>query len=100
MITTAFYLDEDDQTICMNYGDSDTGISIGYVLLTIFFLRSDGCTVANEANAWKGCRANVSVSGSGKFYYECEVLSSTGICRVGWSTSGDSLNLGTSKTGR
>lgn len=31
MITTAFDLDEDDQTVCMNYGDSDAGIIIGYV---------------------------------------------------------------------
>lgn len=37
MITTAFYLDEDDQTVCMNYGDSDAGITIGYVLLVILF---------------------------------------------------------------
>lgn len=32
MMFSSFHLDEEDQTVCMNYGDSDAGISIGYVL--------------------------------------------------------------------
>ena len=99
IILAACDLDEQDQSLCMNYGDSDAGLSIGYCSAPHLHRRSDGCTVTNDSNAWKGCRASSSVSGSGKFYFECEVLSSSGICRVGWSTSADSLNLGTSKTG-
>lgn len=56
-------------------------------------------TVINVSPKWAGCRATKGVSGSGKYFFECRVLSANnGICRVGWSTLNDSLDLGASKT--
>uniref|UniRef100_A0A914DH30 ATP-dependent RNA helicase n=2 Tax=Acrobeloides nanus TaxID=290746 RepID=A0A914DH30_9BILA len=47
---------------------------------------------------WSGARCNKGVVGKGKYYYEAYV-ETDGLCRVGWSTSDGSLNLGTDPAG-
>ncbi|XP_020295274.1 ATP-dependent RNA helicase Ddx1 [Pseudomyrmex gracilis] len=53
---------------------------------------------SREQKEWHGCRANKGVSGSGKYFFEAHVTDE-GLCRVGWSTSQASLDLGTDKFG-
>ncbi|XP_076629609.1 ATP-dependent RNA helicase Ddx1 [Colletes latitarsis] len=53
---------------------------------------------SREPKEWHGCRANKGISGNEKFYYEATVTDE-GLCRVGWSTSQASLDLGTDKFG-
>ena len=50
-----------------------------------------------EAMKWGGIRATRGVKpGSGRWYYECKVTDE-GLCRVGWSTSTATFNIGTDK---
>ncbi|EFN80062.1 ATP-dependent RNA helicase Ddx1 [Harpegnathos saltator] len=53
---------------------------------------------SREQKEWHGCRANKGVSRSGKYFFEC-IVTDEGLCRVGWSTSQASLDLGTDKFG-
>ncbi|XP_034949654.1 ATP-dependent RNA helicase Ddx1 [Chelonus insularis] len=53
---------------------------------------------SREQREWHGCRANKGVQGNGKYYFEATVTDE-GLCRVGWSTSQASLDLGTDKFG-
>ncbi|XP_023289037.1 ATP-dependent RNA helicase Ddx1 isoform X2 [Orussus abietinus] len=53
---------------------------------------------SREQREWHGCRANKGVHGNGKFFYEA-IVTDEGLCRVGWSTSQASLDLGTDKFG-
>lgn len=53
---------------------------------------------SREVKEWHGCRANKGVQGSGRFFYEATVTDE-GLCRVGWSTSQASLDLGTDRFG-
>ncbi|XP_022108756.1 ATP-dependent RNA helicase DDX1-like isoform X1 [Acanthaster planci] len=46
--------------------------------------------------SWHGTRSNQGVINRGKYYYEATVTDE-GLCRVGWSTSNASLDLGTDK---
>ena len=62
--------------------------------------RNDGLTVSNSTSKWAGCRGSIGVTQHGKYYYECCIGgNANGICRVGWSTLTDKLNLGVSATG-
>ena len=62
--------------------------------------RNDGLTVSNSTSKWAGCRGSMGVTKSGKYYFECRICgNANGICRVGWSTLTDKLNLGVSATG-
>jgi len=47
---------------------------------------------------WHGCRANFGVSNRGMYYYEA-IVTDEGLCRLGFSTSEASLDLGTCKFG-
>lgn len=53
---------------------------------------------SREQKEWHGCRANKGISGSGKYFFEA-IVTDEGLCRVGWSTSQASLDLGTDKFG-
>ncbi|XP_046814576.1 ATP-dependent RNA helicase Ddx1 isoform X1 [Vespa crabro] len=53
---------------------------------------------SREPKEWHGCRANKGVQGDGKFFFEC-IPTDEGLCRVGWSTSQASLDLGTDRFG-
>ncbi|XP_015121411.1 ATP-dependent RNA helicase Ddx1 [Diachasma alloeum] len=53
---------------------------------------------SREQREWHGCRANKGIQGDGKYYFEA-VVTDEGLCRVGWSTSQASLDLGTDKFG-
>lgn len=53
---------------------------------------------SREPKEWHGCRATKGVKNSGKYYFEATVTDE-GLCRVGWSTSGAFLDLGTDKFG-
>ncbi|CAK9830344.1 ATP-dependent RNA helicase Ddx1 [Anthophora retusa] len=53
---------------------------------------------SREQKEWHGCRANKGVQGKGKYFYEA-IVTDEGLCRVGWSTSQASLELGTDKFG-
>ena len=56
-------------------------------------------TATNNSAEWAGCRATKGASASGKYYFESRIIDArNGICRVGWSTLSDSLNLGSSAT--
>lgn len=56
-------------------------------------------TATNNSAEWAGCRATKGASASGKYYFESRISDArNGICRVGWSTLSDSLNLGSSAT--
>ncbi|KAL1117818.1 hypothetical protein AAG570_004133 [Ranatra chinensis] len=62
-------------------------------------IAADGLTCqSREQKEWHGCRATNGVISSGKYYYEVKV-SDEGLCRIGWSTSQASLDLGTDKLG-
>jgi ATP-dependent RNA helicase DDX1 len=58
-------------------------------------IASDGVTCQARSESWGGARATVGVV-AGKVYYEATV-SDEGLCRVGWATSGSSLDIGTDK---
>lgn len=59
-------------------------------------IAADGVTCqARSADSWGGARATVGAT-AGKVYYEATV-SDEGLCRVGWATSGSSLDIGTDK---
>ncbi|XP_066593768.1 ATP-dependent RNA helicase Ddx1 [Prorops nasuta] len=59
----------------------------------------DGMRCQSRAQReWNGCRATKGVHGKGKYYYEATVVDE-GLCRVGWSTSQASLDLGTDRFG-
>jgi len=53
---------------------------------------------AREFKEWHGCRATKGVQSKGKYYFEAKIADE-GLCRVGWSTSQASLDLGTDKFG-
>ncbi|KZC09103.1 ATP-dependent RNA helicase Ddx1, partial [Dufourea novaeangliae] len=53
---------------------------------------------SRELKEWHGCRATKGVQGKKKFFYEATVTDE-GLCRVGWSMSQASLDLGTDKCG-
>lgn len=53
---------------------------------------------SREQKEWHGVRSNKGVAGRGKYYYESTVTDE-GLCRVGWSTLGANLDLGTDKSG-
>ncbi|XP_032665777.1 ATP-dependent RNA helicase Ddx1 [Odontomachus brunneus] len=53
---------------------------------------------SREQKEWHGCRANKGVTGSGKYFFET-IVTDEGLCRIGWSTSQASLDLGTDKFG-
>lgn len=53
---------------------------------------------SRDQKAWHGCRATKGVKGSGKYYFEA-TITDEGLCRVGWSTLGAVLDLGTDKFG-
>jgi len=53
---------------------------------------------SREQREWHGCRASKGVQGSGKYYYEATVTDE-GLCRVGFSTTMASLDLGTCRFG-
>ncbi|CAK9794881.1 ATP-dependent RNA helicase Ddx1 [Anthophora quadrimaculata] len=53
---------------------------------------------SREQKEWHGCRANKGVQGKNKYFYEA-IVTDEGLCRVGWSTSQASLELGTDKFG-
>lgn len=72
----------------LNVEDRDDIVSIDPLGVT--------CQARSEL-AWGGCRATVGVF-SGKVYFEATVKDE-GLCRLGWSTLGASLELGTDKGG-
>lgn len=51
-----------------------------------------------EMKEWHECRTTTGTSGKGKFYFEA-TITDEGLCRVGWSTTQASLDLGTDKFG-
>lgn len=53
---------------------------------------------SREQKEWHGCRANKGIQGDGKYFFEA-IPTDEGLCRVGWSTSQASLDLGTDKFG-
>lgn len=53
---------------------------------------------SREQKEWHGCRATKGVVGCGKYYYEA-LVTDEGLCRVGFSTSQASLDLGTCRFG-
>lgn len=53
---------------------------------------------SREQKEWHGCRATKGVKNSGKYYFEATVTDE-GLCRIGWSTPGAALDLGTDKFG-
>ncbi|CAL7934575.1 unnamed protein product [Xylocopa violacea] len=53
---------------------------------------------SREQKEWHGCRANKGVQGKDKYFFEA-IVTDEGLCRVGWSTSQASLDLGTDKFG-
>lgn len=53
---------------------------------------------SREQREWHGCRATKGIQGCGRWYYEATVTDE-GLCRVGWSTSQASLDLGTDRFG-
>ncbi|XP_015179542.1 PREDICTED: ATP-dependent RNA helicase Ddx1 [Polistes dominula] len=53
---------------------------------------------SREQREWHGCRANKGIQGDGKYFFEA-IPTDEGLCRVGWSTSQASLDLGTDKFG-
>jgi len=53
---------------------------------------------SREQKEWHGARAVKGVTGRGKYYYEATVTDE-GLCRVGFSTSQASLDLGTCRFG-
>ncbi|KAK0178658.1 hypothetical protein PV327_007531 [Microctonus hyperodae] len=53
---------------------------------------------SREQREWHGCRSNKGVHNKGKYYYEATVTDE-GLCRIGWSNSQASLDLGTDKFG-
>lgn len=63
---------------------------------TVVAISQDGLTCqSRDEYSWGGCRASLGIF-SGKAYYEATVQDE-GLCRVGWSTSGASLDVGTDK---
>ncbi|XP_067098227.1 ATP-dependent RNA helicase DDX1 [Osmerus mordax] len=63
---------------------------------TAFAIGPDGlCCQSREFKEWHGCRSTKGVT-KGKHYYEVS-CHDQGLCRVGWSTSPASLDLGTDK---
>ncbi|XP_051510873.1 ATP-dependent RNA helicase DDX1-like [Myxocyprinus asiaticus] len=63
-----------------------------------FAIGPDGlCCQSREFKEWHGCRSTKAVI-KGKYYYEV-ACHDQGLCRVGWSTSQASLDLGTDKYG-
>lgn len=61
---------------------------------------SSDCLVCQcrEHREWHGCRSTKGVTGKGKYCYEATVTDE-GLCRVGWSTSQATLDLGTDRFG-
>ncbi|XP_033358638.1 ATP-dependent RNA helicase Ddx1 [Bombus vosnesenskii] len=53
---------------------------------------------SREQKEWHGCRANKGILGKDKYFFEA-IVTDEGLCRVGWSTSQASLDLGTDKFG-
>ncbi|XP_071864973.1 ATP-dependent RNA helicase Ddx1 [Bombus fervidus] len=53
---------------------------------------------SREQKEWHGCRANKGIQGKDKYFFEA-IVTDEGLCRVGWSTSQASLDLGTDKFG-
>ncbi|CAG0887653.1 unnamed protein product [Cyprideis torosa] len=53
---------------------------------------------SREQKEWHGCRATRGVHSKGKWYFEA-IAEDEGLCRVGWSTSKASLDLGTCPSG-
>ncbi|KAL0967124.1 hypothetical protein UPYG_G00248070 [Umbra pygmaea] len=63
---------------------------------TAFAIGPDGlCCQSREFKEWHGCRSSKAVT-KGKYYYEV-TCHDQGLCRIGWSTSMASLDLGTDK---
>ncbi|ETE71463.1 ATP-dependent RNA helicase DDX1 [Ophiophagus hannah] len=63
-----------------------------------FAIGADGlCCQSREIKEWHGCRSTKGVT-KGKYYYEVSCRDQ-GLCRVGWSSSQASLDLGTDKFG-
>ncbi|KAK3506698.1 hypothetical protein QTP70_015545, partial [Hemibagrus guttatus] len=63
-----------------------------------FAIGPDGlCCQSREFKEWHGCRSTKAVT-KGKYYYEVS-CHDQGLCRIGWSTSQASLDLGTDKFG-
>ncbi|KAG8124287.1 hypothetical protein E2320_020012 [Naja naja] len=79
----------------------DREMHLFFVFLTPFaFLAigADGlCCQSREIKEWHGCRSTKGVT-KGKYYYEVSCRDQ-GLCRVGWSSSQASLDLGTDKFG-
>ncbi|CAH0384139.1 unnamed protein product [Bemisia tabaci] len=53
---------------------------------------------SRDQKQWNGCRANKGVTSRGKYYYEATVTDE-GLCRIGWSTSEATYDLGTDRFG-
>ncbi|KAF8365592.1 hypothetical protein PRIPAC_83421, partial [Pristionchus pacificus] len=74
-----------DEKVSLNTRDRDIGLAID----------ENGMRCESRApKVWNGARANASVTGKGKYYYEVEIVRD-GLCRVGWSTERARLDLGT-----
>ncbi|GMR53429.1 hypothetical protein PMAYCL1PPCAC_23624, partial [Pristionchus mayeri] len=74
-----------DEKVSLNTRDRDVGLAID----------ENGLRCESRApKVWNGARANGSVRGRGRYYYEVDIVRD-GLCRVGWSTERANLNLGT-----
>ncbi|CAH8602423.1 unnamed protein product [Dicrocoelium dendriticum] len=63
---------------------------------TNLLISPNGRMVQALANTgWQGFRVNKGIFGGGKYYYEVKVVEDSGLARVGWSSDGASLDLGT-----
>ncbi|XP_020905751.1 ATP-dependent RNA helicase DDX1 isoform X2 [Exaiptasia diaphana] len=63
-----------------------------------FAISQDGLLCqSREMYKWQGCRSTLGVK-KGKYYYEATVTDE-GLCRVGWSTSQATFDLGTDRDG-
>jgi len=87
-------------------GTSDNKSSVSDKWAMSFFDRGPALAVSpdglkcqsREQKEWHGARAVKGVTGRGKYYYEATVTDE-GLCRVGFSTSQASLDLGTCRFG-
>jgi len=87
-------------------GTSDNKASVSDKWAMSFFDRGPALAVSpdglkcqsREQKEWHGARAVKGVTGRGKYYYEATVTDE-GLCRVGFSTSQASLDLGTCRFG-
>eukprot|EP00595_Chromulina_sp_UTEXLB2642_P003469 CAMPEP_0196764936 /NCGR_PEP_ID=MMETSP1095-20130614/7194_1 /TAXON_ID=96789 ORGANISM="Chromulina nebulosa, Strain UTEXLB2642" /NCGR_SAMPLE_ID=MMETSP1095 /ASSEMBLY_ACC=CAM_ASM_000446 /LENGTH=198 /DNA_ID=CAMNT_0042121811 /DNA_START=49 /DNA_END=642 /DNA_ORIENTATION=+ len=81
-------IDNNENNIHLNDNDRDIFLNLSNNKLE--------CAASND-KLWVGVRATHGVR-SGKYAYECAVKGS-GICRLGWSTQGSSLELGRDSNG-